>query len=96
MSKEFSAVIQPERGWLRTRVLNPFFSCQGLMSHGIGIFFFFLWLKKTTGRNMLLEHNRPSPAMSTGMEMVLLRVGTVAPSFPCSPPVESQTPKTHN
>lgn len=27
-----------------------------------------------------------SPAMSTGMEMVLLRVGTVAPSFPCSPP----------
>ncbi|XP_010766734.1 neuropathy target esterase [Notothenia coriiceps] len=36
-------------------------------------------LKNVRGRS-------PSPAMSTGMEMVLLRVGTVAPSFPCSPP----------
>lgn len=41
-------------------------------------------------RQCVAEQKRSaSPAMSTGMEMVLLRVGTVAPSFPCSPPAHT-------
>lgn len=44
--------------------------------------------KKTKWKYYLSEVESSSlQAMSTGMEIVLLRVGTAAPSFPCSPPV---------
>lgn len=44
-------------------------------------------INKNAEKRLLGQEKNPSPAMSTGMEMVLLRVGTDAPSFPCSPPV---------